>query len=84
MNAKHRKTLEAIFSRPTPKALPFRNIESLLRAIGCETIEGAGSRVLFSLGGIDWTTHRPHPDKVARLYHIREVRDFLAQLGVKP
>ncbi|MCC8191263.1 MAG: type II toxin-antitoxin system HicA family toxin [Planctomycetes bacterium] len=84
MNSKHRKTLESLFATQTPKTLPFRNIESLLRAIGCEIIEGNGSRVLFTLNGIDWPTHRPHPEKVARPYHVSEVRDYLRQLGVKP
>ncbi len=84
MNSKQRKTLKTLFDGQTPKAMPFRAIESLLRAVGCEVIEGAGSRVLFTFNNIDWTTHRPHPDKVARPYHIKEVRDYLTQLGVIP
>lgn len=84
MNGKHRKTLAAIFSQPAPKAMPFRDIESLLKAVGCEVIEGEGSRVLFTMDGIDWPTHRPHPQKEARHYHVKEARDYLAALGVRP
>lgn len=84
MNSKHRKTLAAIFTKPAPRAMPFRDIESLLRAIGCKIHEGEGSRVLFTRDGIDWPTHRPHPQKEARPYHIREVRDYLEALGVAP
>ena len=34
MNAKHRKTLEAIFTTPVPNALEWRNIELLFSALG--------------------------------------------------
>lgn len=84
MNSKHKKTMEDLFAKRAPKAMPFRNIEALLRALGCEVMEGAGSRVLFTLNDVDWTTHRPHPDKIARSYHIKEVRDYLCALGVEP
>lgn len=84
MNSKHRKTLAAIFSRAIPKGLPFRDIEALLKAIGCDAFEGEGSRVLFSMNDVDWPTHRPHPQKEARYYQIKEVRDYLTVLGVKP
>ncbi len=84
MNKKHRKTLAAIFSSPTPRNIAFRDVEALLVAIGCEVYEGAGSRVLFTHQGIDWPTHRPHPQKEAKLYHVKEVRNFLEELGVRP
>lgn len=84
MNAKQRKTLEAIFSRPTPKTLPFRDVESLLKALGCVVKEREGSRIVFRYGLERWTTHRPHPDKVARAYHIKEAEIFLLRLGIKP
>ncbi len=84
MNSKHRKTLAALFAGRIPRNLPFRDIESLLRAVGCEIDEGEGSRVAFTRDGLDWSTHRPHPDKKARPYHIKEVRDFLESLGVTP
>jgi hypothetical protein len=82
MNSKHRKTLAAIFSRQLPRNLPFRDIESLLVAVGCGVDEGDGSRVLFYRDDLDWPTHRPHPGKEARPYHIKEVREFLEALGV--
>jgi hypothetical protein len=47
MHSRHRKTLAAIFSNPAPKTLVWADIESLLSAVGCEVIEGDGSRVRF-------------------------------------
>lgn len=84
MNSKHRKTLAAVFAKQIPRSLSFRDIESLLNAVGCGTDEGDGSRVLFFRDGLDWQTHRPHPGKEAKPYQIKEVREFLRELGVEP
>ena len=84
MNSKHRKTLEAIFSKPTPSALEWARIEALLIAVGCEVIEGRGSRVRFVLGPHVGTFHRPHPTKEAKPYQVTDARDFLILIGVKP
>lgn len=83
MNARHRKTLAAILSNPVPKSLPFRDIEALLRALGCTVKEGSGSRVGFAMNGIPWTTHRPHPGNTIDAYQIKQIRVFLSAIGVK-
>lgn len=84
MSKAHRKTLIAIFSHPAPGALEWRKIESLFVSLGAETIEGAGSRVRFSLNGIIATFHRPNPEKEAKPYQVRDARTFLENAGVKP
>lgn len=84
MNAKHRKTLAALFASPVPRTLAFRDIESLLRAVGCEALEKPGSAVGFSKDGRNVGFHRPHPGKEAKGYQIREARDFLMRIGVRP
>ena len=84
MNAKHRKILAAILASSVPKAMPFRDVESLLKGLGCKVKEREGSRVVFVKDGIPWATHRPHPDKMAREYQIKGVRSFLEELGIKP
>lgn len=45
--------------------------------------EREGSRVVFVKDGIPWATHRPHPDKLARIHQIKGVRVFLEALGLK-
>jgi hypothetical protein len=62
----------------------WADIESLLLAMGCERIEGAGSRVAFRRGGLKADFHRPHPGKEAKPYQVRDVREFLSRLGVEP
>ncbi|MBA2709202.1 MAG: type II toxin-antitoxin system HicA family toxin [Tatlockia sp.] len=84
MNKTHQKTLENIFKKPTPASLEWRLIESLFKAVGAEAIEGSGSRVRFLLNGIIGTFHRPHPQKEAKPYQVRDARKFLENAGVRP
>jgi len=63
MNAKHTKTLQAIFAKPTSTSLEWVRIEALFIALGCRVIEGRGSRVRFEFNGIVAAFHRPHPAK---------------------
>ena len=84
MNSKHRKTLAAIFAEPTTSALPWARLEALLVAIGCDVIEGRGSRVRFVHGTDVAAFHRPHPAKEAKPYQVEEARSFLTAIGVTP
>ncbi len=84
MNVKQRKTLAAIFNRPVPKSLAWSDIEGLFLAVGCQVIEGDGSRVGFRRDGYRADFHRPHPGKEAKPYQVRAAREFLEILGVKP
>jgi hypothetical protein len=84
MNKQHRKTLEAIFKKPVPSNLEWRKIEGLFIALGAQIIEGEGSRVRFELHKAVITFHRPHPQKEAKPYQVRDARQFLEQLGIKP
>jgi hypothetical protein len=83
MNNKHRKTLAAVFA-PTLGVIEWKAIESLLVAAGAKTIEGRGSRVRFVYGKLVATFHRPHPEKDAKPYQVRDARAFLEAIGVKP
>jgi len=84
MNTTHRKTLSAIYAEPVSKTLEWRRIEALLVAIGCQVIEGNGSRVRFEKDGQVAAFHRPHPAKEAKPYQVRDARHYLENLGVKP
>lgn len=84
MNGKHRKTLEQVFSKPPNGGLEWTRIEVMLKALGCDVIEGSGSAVLFCLNGENLFMHRPHPGKDALIYRVRAVCTFLEMAGVKP
>jgi HicA toxin of bacterial toxin-antitoxin, len=84
MNQTQRKTLFAIFETPTRANLNWKDIESLLIALGAEISEGSGSRVRIYLNGIRAVFHRPHPEKEADKGTVKSVRRFLEEAGVKP
>ncbi|HXW22177.1 MAG TPA: type II toxin-antitoxin system HicA family toxin [Rhodomicrobium sp.] len=84
MNAKHWRTLEAIYARPVPADLRWADIESLLIALGAERSEGRGSRVRFLLKGVEAVFHRPHPKPETNKGAVASVREFLKMAGIEP
>ncbi len=67
-----------------PANIEWAEIESLLIAVGCDVIEGSGSRVRFVCRDVVAAFHRPHPAKEAKRYQVRDAREFLLKIGVKP
>ena len=86
MNNTHRKTIQTIFANPVPTTLEWRRIEALFMALGCRRSEDrrGSSRVRFNYGKEVATFHRPHPQKEAKPYQVRNARKFLEQIGVTP
>jgi len=84
VNGTHRKTLEKILADPVNGNVDWLRVESLLKAMGCRLVEGAGSSVTFEFNGRKLTLHRPHPGKEALRYRVLAVRDFVQRIGVKP
>ena len=84
MNKRQRETLDKIFQAPVPAAMGWRDIEALFLALGARTVEGRGARVRFEMNGVVATFHRPHPEKEAKPYQVRDARRFLEQAGIKP
>jgi hypothetical protein len=84
VNTKHRKTLQAIFARPTSAAIVFGDIEALLVALGGQVHEREGSRVKITIHNEQWRCHRPHPGKEAKRYQVEEIRELLQRIGVHP
>jgi hypothetical protein len=83
VNKKQRKTLEAIFEKPERSDILWRDVESLLVALGAEISEGSGSRVRVALKGVRAIFHRPHPRKETNQGAVKSVRRFLEAAGVK-
>jgi len=84
VNGRHRKTLAAIFAKPTLASIVFADIEALIKALGGSVFEREGSRVKIELAGQQWRCHRPHPGKEAKRYQVEEARDLLERAGVNP
>ena len=84
LNARQRRTLEAIFAEPTRANLRWRDVEALMAALGADISEGAGSRVRVSLNGVDAVFHRPHPKPETDKGALKSVRRFLREAGISP
>jgi hypothetical protein len=82
LNARHRKTLDAIFNDPVLGTIKWRDIEAMLRALGAEVAEGRGSRVRVMFGSETAVFHRPHPKPETDKGAVKAVRRFLIQAGV--
>ena len=84
MNSKQQRTLEVVFAEPVNGNIEWARIESLLVALGCRVVQGAGSSVSFEHQGRRATFHRPHPGKEALRYRVKALREFLQQMEVQP
>ena len=84
MNSRQARTLKAVFADPVSGTLAWADVENLLVAAGCEVVEGSGSRVRFVCKGVVASFHRPHPAREAKRYQVRDAREFLTKIGVKP
>lgn len=83
VNSRHRKTLVALFARPTSASIVFADIEALIKALGGSVSEREGSRVRIELNGEQWRCHQPHPGKEAKRYQVEEARELLERAGVQ-
>ena len=84
MNSRLRRTLAAVFAKPTSAAVVFSDMESLAKALGGTVEEREGSRVRIEIRGEVWRCHRPHPGKEAKRYQVEEFRELLVRVGVAP
>ncbi|SES16469.1 type II toxin-antitoxin system HicA family toxin [Rhizobium sp. NFR03] len=84
MNNRHRKILLSVFAEPVSGTIAWADIEALRIALGCEILEGSGSRVRFISGSEIESFHRPHPAKEAKRYQVRAARDFIKRIGGQP
>ena len=84
LRTRHRRTLERIFARPTPSDIRWSEVESLLRALNIEVVEGEGSRVRLRSGAIRRVVHRPHPSPYLARAAVRNIAIFLTEIGVEP
>ena len=84
MRKKHRKTLDAVFSRPTQANIKWDDVEAPLKAFGAYIEERKGSRVAIELNDVVAIFHRPHPEKEIDKGAVASIRRFLKEVGVEP
>ncbi|MFA5589515.1 MAG: type II toxin-antitoxin system HicA family toxin [Lysobacteraceae bacterium] len=84
MKRKHRATLELVFSSPTSGNVKWRDVESLLAALGASFEEAEGSRVTVELFDSIRVFHRPHPRPDMDKGAVASIRKWLTDNGVVP
>ncbi|MFQ5433197.1 MAG: type II toxin-antitoxin system HicA family toxin [Desulfobacterales bacterium] len=84
MKGKHEKTLRAIYEKPARANIKWKDVESMLTALGAYVEEASGSRVCIELNDVCAVFHRPHPQKEADKGAVAAMRRFLEEAGVKP
>ena len=84
MQRKHQKTLELVFARPVSGGVKWRDIESLLVALGAHVTEREGSRVGVKLFDDRRVFHRPHPSPDTDKAAVENIRKWLEANGVTP
>jgi len=85
MNAKQRKTLEAVFTDPLRVDIRYQDLEAMFAALGAELDPNRrGSRVAVVLNGHKYSYHRPHPENEIGRKTVKDVRDFLTAAGIAP
>ena len=83
LSRKQQKTLSLIFEDPIRSDVSWKDIESLLIALGAEISQGRGSRVRIYLNKTRAVFHRPHPKKETDRGALKSMRRFLTEAGVK-
>lgn len=75
---------EKLLSRFRAARGPFKwdELVAVLRSLGFEQIEGAGSRVCFVRGSLDIHLHKPHPQKEVKAYAVKQVQAVLRSEGL--
>lgn len=84
MQGKHKKVLGQIFQNPVLATVVWREVENLLRALGADIEEAAGSRITVELNEIIAVFHRPHPRKETDKGAVKSLRKFLTTAGIEP
>ena len=79
MNRKQKRTLDRICETPDRSDIPWKDIETLVLALGGEISEGRGSRVRIHLNGVRAVFHTPHPKRQAEKGAVRAMRRFLKE-----
>jgi len=77
MNSKAKKTLARVNQNPVLTTIEWKEIASLINALGGTVIQGKGSRVRIDLNGSSINMHTPHPQKELKPYMVRAIREFL-------
>jgi hypothetical protein len=82
VNHHHTRTLHAIFAHPAGANIDFKDVESLLRALGAEVENKHGRGIGVALKGRSAAFH--HADHDVPKAEVFRIRKFLETCGIRP
>jgi predicted RNA binding protein YcfA (HicA-like mRNA interferase family) len=78
--SKKEKLLKRFTEKPPRKDLTFTELETLLKALSFDKVEGSGSRVKFVKDGLLINLHKPHPDDTLKVYIVKQIQQKLKEM----
>lgn len=84
MSKKQDKLLRSILEEAPGSNVHWREIESLLSHLGAQLEPAHGARFKVTLNAVTEFLHHPHHSSVCTRDHIKQLKVFLTQAGVKP
>jgi hypothetical protein len=82
LNNHHRDTLERIFSHPSSRNIEWRQVRSLLEAVG-DRVETDGRKLKVTLGAETRVLDPPHGKDIDQQMVV-DLRHLLRQAGLDP
>jgi hypothetical protein len=81
---RHQRTLSAPFRRPTATDVAWRDVMTLIVALGGEVRSRSGSVRALSLRGRNLVVHEPHPSGLLPRALVLRLRRCLLEGGIEP
>jgi len=83
LGREHARTLQQLFQHPLSHNIEWRQVRSLLEALGSVT-EDHNGHVRVTINGESYTAHRPQHKDMADVQTLINLRHFLERVGVTP
>ena len=84
LSRRNARTLSSIFQRPTPADIRWKDVETLLEALGADIEQRAGSRVAILIERQVHVIHTPHPGPTMNRATVRDIKALLTSMGITP
>lgn len=81
LTASHRGTYDAVFAHPVPRSLDWRELRSMLTALGCVVHEDPSGSIHLLHNGRPLIIRRTTRRNLASVEEVMQVRPFLEQLS---
>jgi len=83
LGREHARTLRQLFQHPLSHNIEWRQVRSLLEAVGSVT-EDHNGHLHVTINGESYTAHQPQHKDMADVQILIDLRHFLERVGVTP